>query len=134
MMLRYSCYTVKVDVRHKSINFESFRYIVNSGHYILSIDTVRVTVTLFTTATTTLYGRNHDFPNPSGIFPLQMKTDMFILSWSQYPDPSFSFITYYLIYIKSNMTGAISGAVTAFPSSAHEFTPVFSEVRLLLNG
>jgi hypothetical protein len=56
-----------------------------------------------------------------------MNTDMFCL-------PSFTilyfppFMTYFWIYNKTNKTGATTGAGTAFPSRAPEFTHVFSGV------
>ena len=34
----------------------------------------------------------------------------------------FSFMTYHRVYNESNTTGATSGAGTAYPSGAHEFT------------
>ena len=41
-----------------------------------------------------------------------------------------SFITYYRVCNKSNTMGATCGTGTANPSVAHEFTPVFNEVRI----
>ena len=41
-----------------------------------------------------------------------------------------SFMTYQRICNKSNITGATRGTGTAYPVSAHEFTPVFGEVRV----
>jgi len=39
-------------------------------------------------------------------------------------------MTYHRVSNKSNMTGAICTAGTSIPSGAHEFTPVFSGVRI----
>jgi hypothetical protein len=39
-------------------------------------------------------------------------------------------MTYQRICNKSNITGATRGTGTAYPVSAHEFTPVFGEVRV----
>ena len=41
-----------------------------------------------------------------------------------------SFMTYHRVCNKINTTGATSGAVTAYPSGAPEFTPSFSGVRV----
>ena len=41
-----------------------------------------------------------------------------------------SFITYYRVCNKSNTMSATCGAGTANPYLAHEFTPVFNEVRI----
>ena len=42
----------------------------------------------------------------------------------------FSYVSYHLVCIYINTTGATSGAGTAYPSGAHEFTPGFSGVRV----
>jgi hypothetical protein len=39
-------------------------------------------------------------------------------------------LAYHLDCNKSNTTGVTSGTGTTYPSSAHEFTPVFSGVRV----
>jgi hypothetical protein len=41
-----------------------------------------------------------------------------------------SFMTYHRVCNKSNTTGAMCDAGTAYPSGASEFTPVFSGVRV----
>ena len=42
----------------------------------------------------------------------------------------FSYVSYHLVCIYINTTGVTSGAGTAYPSGAHEFTPGFSGVRV----
>jgi hypothetical protein len=66
------------------------------------------------------YGRHHDFVDRYGISVSQMTTDMFHLSQTLS-----SFVTYYRVCNHINTTGATSGAGTAYPSGASEFTPSF---------
>jgi hypothetical protein len=50
---------------------------------------------------------------------------------SDYHFPVFSpFMPYLRVCNKINTTGATSGAGTAYPSGAQEFTPVFSGIRV----
>ena len=74
------------------------------------------------------YGCHHDLFDCYGISVSQMTT---ICSTCRKHFPVLSsFTTYYRVCKYINTTGATSGAGTAYPSGASEFTPGFSGVRV----
>ena len=63
-----------------------------------------------------LYGSHHDLVDRYGISVSQITTNMFVCR--KHNPVLSSLMTYHRVYSKSNMTGAISGAGTAYPSES----------------
>ena len=69
------------------------------------------------------YGRHHDLDDRYGISVSQMTTNIF--HWRKHFPVLSSFMTYHRICNQSSTLGATSGAGTAYPSGASEFTSGF---------